>query len=442
MAYTKQLVVEVLGRPVGLLAPAEPPKHVFTYFPDTPATHFVSLSMPVRLESYVWIEGLHPVFQMNLPEGYQKDILRSKLGSAMPVDDFNLLALTGNRGIGRFSVHLLDTLSSQESALPRAAILAHADSRQALLDALNELELENISGVMPKVIASDVAPLLLEPDQKITVRSHDWILKTGRQDTPGIAINEYLCLTLAREMGLPVPEIELSKDGNVLAVRRFDREEDGTRLGLEDFCALMGMPPYGKYEATMEGIAKHLNIWCAESERVSSAKRLIEMLVLNLVVRNADAHAKNYAILYSSTKDATLAPVFDVVTVGAYPSFANAPFGMSIGGRKAWGLRKELERFCVERLNLPAATVTDSLEKAAVGMDKLMPLIGDCANEFQQFRETGKRMVKLWQEGIAVTSGLKATSVDVNFSAPHLSEAKKPKKQRKSKKTMNPEKLG
>ena len=76
-AQTDKLTAHVNGVPAGYLSPSpDSPKYVFTYFPEAPSDAFVSLMMPVRAESYVWQEGLHPIFQMNLPEGYQKDLLR------------------------------------------------------------------------------------------------------------------------------------------------------------------------------------------------------------------------------------------------------------------------------------------------------------------------------------------------------------------------------
>jgi len=438
---TKKLQVEVLDKPVGILTPGEPPKYVFTYLPDTPASHFVSLTMPVRAESYVWNEGLHPAFQMNLPEGYQKELLRQKLGRLMPVDDFGLLALTGNRGIGRVTMRPYGQEVSKTADVAIADILARPDSRQALLNVLPDLLLANVSGVMPKLAGTATESLPLGQDKRLTAVTSDWILKTGRQDTPGIAINEHLCMNLAREIGLPVPETSLSNDGEVFAIRRFDRDQDGSRLGLEDFCSLMGMPPHEKYDATMEGIAKHLYIWCAEAERIPSAKRLIDMLVLNVVVHNADAHAKNYAVLYSDQNDATLAPVFDVVTVAAYPEYSQSPFALSVGGRKTWNLRKELDRFCVERLNLATSTVSDSLEKIAAGMQKVVPRIEHFALKYPSFREAGKRMLRFWDTGLHTMTGKNATFVKVDFRAPKLSKEKPKQKRRKSKRRKNPEKM-
>ena len=421
---TEKLVAYVNGTPAGYLSPgSDSPKYVFSYFADAQKEAFVSLTMPVRAESYVWPDGLHPIFQMNLPEGYQKDVLRQRLGPSMPIDDFHLLAITGARGIGRTKVFPWGQ-SPAKNAHPAASIdlLAHADSRAALLAALNTHGVENISGVMPKTIA-------LPPDQKLTLPIEQWILKTGRQDTPGIAINEYLCLELARAMHLPVHETRLSKDGQVIAVARFDRagEED---IGLEDFCALMGLPPSRKYETTLEAIARHLKIHCAPAKLMESSIRLIEMNVLNLIVRNADAHAKNYAMLYSNNDDATLAPVYDVLTVTAYPEYAQNPYGLSIGGRKSWNLRKELERIAIEHLNLPKSVVADAIEKAAGAMTKVMPKIAQHAEEFPDFRDTGKRMIRLWQEGFAATAGKAHAPLDIDKRAAKISEEISPRKKK------------
>ncbi|MGH0002592.1 HipA domain-containing protein [Pseudovibrio ascidiaceicola] len=55
------------------------------------------------------------------------------------------------------------------------------------------------------------------------------------------------------------------------------------------------------------------------------------MLIYHYLVGNADAHAKNYALLYSNpTPD--LAPLYDVICTTAYPRLAKK-MAMKIGGR-------------------------------------------------------------------------------------------------------------
>src|ERR1700728_2667284 len=62
-----KLSVYVLGREVAALEPVGDFKSVLTYSSETATDEFVSLTMPVRTESYVWDDPLHPIFQMNLP---------------------------------------------------------------------------------------------------------------------------------------------------------------------------------------------------------------------------------------------------------------------------------------------------------------------------------------------------------------------------------------
>lgn len=49
------------------------------YHPDAEAEQFLSLLIPMRTEFYVYPD-LHPVFRMNLPEGFLLSILQEQLG--------------------------------------------------------------------------------------------------------------------------------------------------------------------------------------------------------------------------------------------------------------------------------------------------------------------------------------------------------------------------
>jgi len=50
------------------------------YTPDAAPENLVSLTMPVRTESYPWDDELHPIFRMNLPEGYLLQVLQEEFG--------------------------------------------------------------------------------------------------------------------------------------------------------------------------------------------------------------------------------------------------------------------------------------------------------------------------------------------------------------------------
>lgn len=433
MDQRKQLEIRVWDRPVGVLEQVDAQKHVFTYLSDAPETHFVSLTMPVRAESYVWSKGLHPVFQMNLPEGYRKDVLREKFGPVATVDDFSLLALTGSSTVGRAAAYPIESRSTQKQAHDSIAqILSHRDSRQALLRYLSETALDAISGVMPKALAAD---------ERLTLKTPGWILKTGREDTPGLCINELICLDLARHIGLPTPKAKLSDDGNVLAISRFDISNSGEMLGLEDMCSLLGMSPAQKYEATAEQIVRAMLAFVSDAEKLDSSKRFVDLLLLNAAIRNADAHAKNYALLYSNRDHVALAPAYDIITVHAYRPYSKNPYAILIGGTKTWFLRKPIEKLATERLNLDSSFVRKSMERIHDGMDVQSKEILRMAAEFPRFKEPAKGMLRAWSDGLTALIDSGKGRRQVNFSVARLSGEKKERRRRTAGKFMNPEPL-
>lgn len=90
----------------GVLA-QEGEKYIFSYTPE--ATVPVSVTMPPRVES--WVSGtLHPIFQMNLPEGVLKE-------AAYTMRDY----ATSHPEIKEFSERLLDEWNKglESFGLPR-----------------------------------------------------------------------------------------------------------------------------------------------------------------------------------------------------------------------------------------------------------------------------------------------------------------------------------
>ena len=99
-----KLSVYVLGRDVAVLESDGDFRSVLAYRTDIAADEFVSLTMPVRTESYVWDDVLHPIFQMNLPEGYLLQVLQEQLGPQVTGSPMALLAVVGRNMVGRIQV--------------------------------------------------------------------------------------------------------------------------------------------------------------------------------------------------------------------------------------------------------------------------------------------------------------------------------------------------
>jgi serine/threonine-protein kinase HipA len=99
-----KLNVHVLGRHVGILEQAGDFKSVMAYVPDVAPENLVSLTMPVRTESYPWDDQLHPIFQMNLPEGYLLQVLQEEFGPHIGASPVALLSVIGRNMVGRLQV--------------------------------------------------------------------------------------------------------------------------------------------------------------------------------------------------------------------------------------------------------------------------------------------------------------------------------------------------
>ena len=99
-----KLNVHVLGQHVGVLEQVGDFKSVMTYVPDVAPENLVSLTMPVRTESYVWDDELHPIFRMNLPEGYLLQVLQEEFGPHIGASPVALLSVIGRNMVGRLTI--------------------------------------------------------------------------------------------------------------------------------------------------------------------------------------------------------------------------------------------------------------------------------------------------------------------------------------------------
>jgi serine/threonine-protein kinase HipA len=147
------------------------------------------------------------------------------------------------------------------------------------------------------------------------------ILKPDAPRLRGGVQNEAFCLTLARRMGIPTPDVTTGQAGkrSYLLMKRYDRTNVGgrwRRLHQEDYCQALGKPPSAKYESNQTGIGGPTLKDMFEITRrympPTNIVRLLDMVVVNVLACNTDAHAKNYSIMIRAG-GASLAPMYDVM---------------------------------------------------------------------------------------------------------------------------------
>src|SRR6185312_800240 len=397
---TMNLSVLVQGRPVAHLF-RERDQYVLQYEPGAAPADFVSLTMPVQASPWLWPRDLHPFFRQNLPEGYLLSILREVLGSALDGTDLSLLAVVGRNGIGRVTV----TPPQGENHAPEEPLdlkaLLHEDFSPAYFDDLvRRYARSAVSGVVPKFLSPETSGEPPEPD-RATLRTARYLVK-GSSTLPYMAFNEHHTMrVLARLNKVPVARTQLSDDGQVLLVERFDVDAQGVPThGLEDACSLLGLPPHEEYVPSMERVLTATEIYLPDATRQAQLEQLGYHLLANFVVRNADCHSKNIALYYTSLDDVAFTPVYDLVTTQAYDGFRDGTPGLSIEGRKTWTPGKTLPHFFTSRLGLSARQYSRMLEELCDSAVEVGRELAKLASSEKRWRTIIKNMLHAWDRGI------------------------------------------
>jgi serine/threonine-protein kinase HipA len=430
------LDVHVLGDKVGTLF-KERDEYVFQYDKGIPRDRFVSLAMPVRMQPWIWPRDLHPYFRQNLPEGYLLSIIREDFGRLLDGTDLSLLAVVGGSAIGRVTI----TFQGQDPSKPTEEFdvsqVLHGDNTQAHFASLvRHYARAAISGAVPKFLAPHEmasrqpgAPLAGDPLGKTSMRTSRYIVKGSDEQTPFLGFNEHYSMRLLERIGqFPVAKTTMSDDGRALIVERFDVDADGRpSKGVEDMCGLLGLPPTEKYASTTEQVVKAARPYFSDAAWQQQSRRLAWLILSTYVVRNADCHTKNIALLYTNDSDVGFAPVYEMVTTQAYARYADNPPGLSIAGRKTWAPGKALINFIQTRLNISSAEVHDMVAALCDAAVETGHEVIAAAQSRPEWREVAKNMVHAWNDGMeAVRSpkpnvafrGLTAAIEEAKFSEP------------------------
>ena len=395
--------------PVGVLA-REDPVNRFTYAAGITPAQAVSLLMPVGPDPYFAERAtvLHPVFDMSLPEGALRETLGRMFAKALPVfDDLALLEVVGRSLIGRLRFGASAAELDEVPAQNLSDLLAYRGTGEIFRDLLERYaRYSGVAGIQPKLLIRDDGGLKIEQfspideRERLTAHGTTHLLKTfDAAKFPALAANEFFCLQAARAAGLPVPAAQLSADGQVLIVERFDLKPDGSYLAFEDGCALDGRLSRDRYEGSYEQLAGTLAAALQSPDGVQAAlAQFFRSLVFSIAVRNGDAHRKNFGVIYDdATGPVSLAPTYDVVTTLVH--LPKDSLALMFEGSKRWPEAKRLQRFGVQRCRLTPqvahdiiAEVVEAVADAAERLDAAA--VPDAA-------ESVERMRVAWREGVA-----------------------------------------
>ncbi len=289
-----------------------------------------ALSPHLPLVPDVMMDGatLRPVqwyFDNLLPEEGQR-ILLAKDAKIDTADAFGLLAWYGAESAG--SLILLppdaplqsseglrplpdDVLEKRIQQLPKAPLTHAAIKRMSLAGAQHKLAVVLDDGELFEPAGSTPSTHILKPDHPDEDYAHS-------------VINEWFVMTLAKRMGLDVPDVHRRYvPSPVYLINRFDRfvsEQGWQRRHVIDACQLLGLDKSFKYtQGSMERLGE-IAVTC-RSPAVARTN-LFRWLLFNVLVGNSDAHLKNLSFTISH-EGIQLAPFYDLLSVATYdtPAF-------------------------------------------------------------------------------------------------------------------------
>lgn len=319
---------------------------VFSYGRDYIAdkdAQSLSVSLPLRENEFSQKECL-PFFSGLLPEGDS----RKKLADYLHISETSTL-------------RLLETLGGECAGL----VTITADSQPTIPQAEYTLSPENYERLNDDRLADFISRMNIQPlikadgklrlslagaQEKIALARFDgeWylplngapsthILKPAREGMlSSLAINEYICMRLAKLFGLSAPAVDLAHIAgrDVLVEERYDRIQSGRsvrRLHQEDFCQALGIMSTAKYQNDggpciadiFSAIKRHCSAPAVETQQ------FLHAVVFNYLIGNCDSHGKNYALLYKG-RTTELAPLYDAVSTAIYSDLTDK-LSMKIG---------------------------------------------------------------------------------------------------------------
>lgn len=343
----------------------------------------LSLSLPLRSEPFS-DEECRPFFSGLLPEGdFLKAIARAFSISAE--NPFTVLHEIGGECAGAISLTEPGAAPPFRQAGPLrwlrgdelARLLKELPTRPLLVGPDEDEGIRlSLSGTRNKL------PVLARDGELGITRGRPpstHIVKKPDLDFRDMVANEAYCLALSARSELSTARARPLQAGEqeALLVTRYDRrvvrdEVEVERIHQEDFCQALGVMPEVKYESEGgPGIAV-----CGELLRRYAAAPAVDLLqfldalIFNLLIRNTDAHGKNYSLLLEGDGSPRLAPLYDLLSAGVYGPPYGRKMAMKYGGEyRPRYLRGRHLRGLADSLSLPMRTIRS---RAAAVSERLL----------------------------------------------------------------------
>lgn len=298
----------------------------------------LSRSLPLQSKPF---KGKHarPFFAGILPDEEPREQIAAILGIS-DRNDFAMLERIGGECAGAVSL-LPEGVAQPALGKEQIRELSEEELRHIILELPRRPLMAGTEGLRLSLAGSQSKLPIIVRDSTIalpqgnTPSTH--IIKPEPERFPGLVANETLCMNLARALGLSVPAVftRFVGDKACIVVQRYDRTishaGEVMRIHQEDFCQALGFPPERKYQQEGGPLIRDCISLLRDWSTIAALdiRDFLDGLIFNVLIGNADAHGKNYSILYRKGQR-RLAPFYDLVCTLAWPELSRTP-AMKIG---------------------------------------------------------------------------------------------------------------
>lgn len=328
MITRRELNVLINDRQVGTLA-SQDDIWRFQYAPSWLAdTQRFALAPAFALRAEAFVDGsdtrsVQWYFDNLLPEEQLRTVLAKEAGIA-EADAFGLLAYYGAESAGSLVLSTgtassdtgwralpADTLNDRILNLSSMTLNQPAPKRMSLAGAQHKMVVGYRDGRLYEPLPGTASTHILKPESQSPLYPHS-------------VINEFFCMSLARRVGLDVPDVHLLYvPSPVYVVDRFDRAIHSTdetqRLHIIDTCQLLDKSRAFKYEkATVDTLAQAIAL---SNQKAADRLRAFDWLLFNVLIGNGDNHLKNLSF-HVAHDGIRLAPAYDLLCTAVYETQA------------------------------------------------------------------------------------------------------------------------
>ncbi len=345
----------------------------------------IALSLPNSKKFYTYEYRFPPYFETFLPEGYLYEIFKNLLTKEYGyIDDYLIFSKLAPNIQSR--VTFKSDFSQLDFDFLDIENIVNNDSNDTFKKLLDTFLNKNaISGVQPKTVA------LLKTKETLQIK--EYIIKTWGEEYPHLAENEYFCLKACEKAGIPIPNITLSKNKRFLIVENFIFKESET-LGFEEILSLQDKNRDNKYDGSYEQVAK--SIYQFSTQKKESLRTYYKIVVMNYLLKNGDAHLKNFGLLFNTDfSHIWLSPAYDVVNTTSY-IYQDKP-ALMMHGKKVWFDKVSLVSFGMKYCLLTQKEADMFYEECIAALKESMTEIESYMVDNPEFKTIGTRMIESFQ---------------------------------------------